>query len=300
MCILAKKRNERHLPADELDWETLKRSLDEIASFLFKPVIHFSGGEPLMHKDFPRICYYCGQKKINWTITTNGFYLSEHAEEIVKYDCRCVNVSIDGIEEMHNFIRGSDSSYQKAIDGIIRIAELKGTYKRKNPSILATCTINDKNYANLIEIADMLNALPIDAFSFQHLSFGRDFLFGEDFNYSTAHDIDTETLKSSITGILNKRFGKTVFFIPYLRIKDVEAYYRDINYDFGSSCINPWLMAEVKPNGKVIICHKEVGDIKRNSLREIWNNPESRKVRHLINKGILSNRCARCCHRRYI
>ena len=299
MCILAKKRNENHLSEDVLDWKIIKNVIDEICSFLFKPIIHFSGGEPLIHNDFLKICSYCGQKKLNWTITTNGFYLSDYAKEIVKYGCRCVNVSIDGTEEIHNLIRGSGNSYQKAIDGIIKIAELKKNNKRKAPLILATCTINDKNHAHLKEIADMFDSLPLDSFSFQHLSFGKDFIFGEDFNYEAVQDMDIENLKNNINGILNKNYYKPVFFVPYLRVKDIGAYYRDLNYDFGSSCINPWVMAEIKPNGKVIICHREIGDININSLKEIWNSPEGRRVRHFINKGVLSNRCLRCCHRRY-
>lgn len=299
MCVLTKKRASHSLPDEMLDWKILENILDEISNFRIRPIVHFSGGEPLIYKDFVKLCHYCGQKKLNWAITTNGFYLSDFAEEIVKRGCRCINVSIDGTEEIHDLVRGHAGSYKRAISGIKKSAELKLGLKKRYPLVVATCTINDKNYSNLKTIADMFGALPVDSFSFQHLSFGRDFIFGDDFNYELAQKIDIETLTKNLSEISNAAYNKPVFFVPYLKIKNLESYYKDLEYDFGFSCINPWLMAEVKPTGKVIICHEEVGDITENPLKSIWNNPESRRIRRLIKNGNLTKRCLRCCHRRY-
>jgi len=299
MCIIAQRGNREGMSVDFLGIDIIKKLIDEIhGSFIIKPIVHFSGGEPLIHQDFSEICLYCADKKVPWSLTTNGFFLQSFSEIIVRHGCKCVNVSIDGLEDIHNSIRGSSESFQRAIEGIMAIARLKKE-KKKFPLLAVTCTINDKNYKYLEDVANFFRSMPINSLTFQHLSFGKDFIFGEDFNYETAKNIDTEILKETVRKINRSRYSIPVSFVPKIRLPDIHPYYKELSHRFNNSCVNPWLVAEIKPNGRVMVCHEEVGDIKSATLKNIWNNARSINVRRLVNRGLIDERCLRCCHRQY-
>jgi MoaA/NifB/PqqE/SkfB family radical SAM enzyme len=300
MCILYQRRDKGELPLERIDTYAFKTAIDEIcSSFIIKPLIHFSGGEPLIYPDFSEVCSYCQKKMMRWSLTTNGFFLSEFAETIVSQGCRCVNVSVDGVEQIHNSIRGHPESFQRAIQGIMIIDKLKRQRRKKCPIVTVTCTINDKNYNQLEEIVNYFCSRPIQSLTFQHLSFGKDFIFGEDFNYDIAQSVDTEVLSKIIKKITSSYHNIPISFVPQIRASDITAYYKDLSYEFNYSCVNPWLMAEIKPTSKVMVCYKEVGDIKSTNFKKIWNSHQSREVRKWAKKGLAGERCLRCCHRQY-
>jgi len=65
-------------------------------------------------------------------------------------------------------------------------------------------------------------------------------------------------------------------------------------------CKFPWTSVCITSNGDVVqhprCFYKIFGNVKNNSLKEIWNNEEYRKFRRVMkeNKGILPG-CNRCC-----
>lgn len=64
-------------------------------------------------------------------------------------------------------------------------------------------------------------------------------------------------------------------------------------------CIMPWTHLHTWPNGKVFPCcladsNKPIGDLSENTLEEIWNSPDLKKIRTELIKGDKPDVCSRC------
>lgn len=90
-----------------------------------KTMVVFTGGEPLLRNDLE----LCGMKLFErgfpWGIVTNGFSLSpERLMSLLKSGLHAITVSLDGLEETHNWLRGNNSSYIKALNAIDLLANI--------------------------------------------------------------------------------------------------------------------------------------------------------------------------------
>ena len=81
-----------------------------------KTMIVLTGGEPLMRKDLEE----CGKELYNrgfpWGMVTNGYLLTkDRLISLLKSGLRSITISLDGLENSHNWLRGKDQSYIKAL-----------------------------------------------------------------------------------------------------------------------------------------------------------------------------------------
>ncbi len=92
---------ENHTPkcmkADLLSADAYIRNLERIAAHGFE-IISFTGGEPLLCRDFSRIAEAARQLFKVVEITTNGAKLSEHMETIQKY-VDVLKISVDAVDD---------------------------------------------------------------------------------------------------------------------------------------------------------------------------------------------------------
>ena len=88
--------------------------------------ISFYGGEPLLRKDIGDLIRSAKKiiKGVKILIITNAVLLKDKAEEISCAGVDVVCVSLDGIGETDEKIRGFSGHYQKAIEGIRRLKEV--------------------------------------------------------------------------------------------------------------------------------------------------------------------------------
>ncbi|HNQ68259.1 MAG TPA: TIGR04133 family radical SAM/SPASM protein [Bacteroidales bacterium] len=114
-------------------------------------MIVLTGGEPLMRKDLED----CG-KRISalgypWGMVTNGFMLSKNRfDELVKSGLRAITLSMDGLEDNHNWLRGNKNSFA-AVENALEI--IAGEEKVIHDVV--TC-VNKRNIAELEEIRNKL------------------------------------------------------------------------------------------------------------------------------------------------
>lgn len=82
------------------------------------PGFHFTGGEPLLRNDLTNILDYAGQCGFTTSLLSNGTLITRHiAAQLRKAGVRDVQVSLDGMERIHDSIRGA-GSFKRAIRGI--------------------------------------------------------------------------------------------------------------------------------------------------------------------------------------
>lgn len=121
-------------------------------------LVIFSGGEPLMRKDLP----HCGQRVqelgFPWGLVSNGYFLTpQKALELLKAGMRTATISLDGLEEEHDWMRGVPGSFARADVAIRYLASVSFL-----GFDVVTC-VTQKNIGQLNQIKEYLLAAGVKA-----------------------------------------------------------------------------------------------------------------------------------------
>ena len=307
-CLMCDYRKSRTRNIEKMDFCLIEKIIAECSEFKIKPLLHFSGqGEPLVYPEIRRMMQACKEGKMKWSMTTNGYFLEQYAEDLVSNNCFAINVSIHGNTLENETITGVASSYDKAVRSIIRLEEIKAQHKKKTPRVAINCVINDYNVTNLWSVLDAFLELPVSSIDFAHLHFSENDIEeqGESPNPAVLRKKNVRELIRFNSYIEETKFPINTVFYPKVRKKDVSGYYTNRSYKFSSrvseSCIFPWLNVSVRPNGSVYCCSQEIGDFRTSSLNEIINSERALEFRERVRKGIGPRPpgCFRCPHKQY-
>jgi len=140
---LNKRSNELNL--EEIDAFT--KTMDPLLSLIL------TGGEPFLRHDLDQIVriFYENTKVPILTIPSNGWYLEKMDKQIRNMMNWCPeiilnqSISLDGLEEDHDKIRGCKGSFEKALKTIYHLKELQKIFKRINIGIVVTFTSQNQN-----------------------------------------------------------------------------------------------------------------------------------------------------------
>jgi radical SAM protein with 4Fe4S-binding SPASM domain len=121
-CNLCCRHCYRDGQKEELSLRELQGILHRYADFLGylgkRGRVQFCGGEPLLSPHIYTIIEECTRLRFPTRILSNGTLITaDVARRIVEGGCRLVQVSLEGMEEVHDAIRGQ-GSFQRARQGI--------------------------------------------------------------------------------------------------------------------------------------------------------------------------------------
>ena len=112
-----------------------------------------SGGEPLMRKDIEDCGHAIYEKGFPWGMVTNAFHLTpQRFQGLLKAGMHSMTISLDGLEEDHNWMRGNDKSFQMVSQAIDMLVATKGFVFD-----IVTC-VTRRNCHKLDEIKEFLIA----------------------------------------------------------------------------------------------------------------------------------------------
>jgi|GEM_PF-2320657 radical SAM protein with 4Fe4S-binding SPASM domain len=226
-------------------WE---RTIDRLFDLNKKATINFTGGEPTIYKYFWNVVEYAQHKGFKLILITNGSNSKD--DDIHKYidHFSSIEVSIDSLrEEVNSLTRGKSSLFhaQNFIDGLLE--------NGLTPNIMVVVSKYNKKY--LYELYDKYKSSALVRFQPMY-NMGRG-----------------DKLKSiSITG---KEYYSNLKSQNIGRMKDDVSYKRNMKYMWCGMGRN---VLSIEANGDVYPCqlmhHKnfKLGDLKNQSLEEIWIN----------------------------
>ena len=162
-CTLRCNLHCRHCGSDcktqsgrlDMPKEDFLKVLDSVARRTdpHKVFVVISGGEPLMRDDLEVCCAAIYAKGFPWGMVTNGLYLSrERLVALRKAGMHSVTLSLDGLEEDHNWMRGNKDSFRRVDEAITMLTQM--------PRLMfdiVTC-VNRRNFPKLDEIKEYLIA----------------------------------------------------------------------------------------------------------------------------------------------
>jgi 12,18-didecarboxysiroheme deacetylase len=297
---------DREFP-DELTTEEGKELLDDLANF-GTPVILFSGGEPLVRRDLPELAEYAVSKGMRAVISTNGTLLSpEMAKKLRDIGLSYVGISIDGIEKTNNKFRGSDTAFEKAMEGVRNCMDA-------GIKVGLRFTINKGNFREIPAIFDLLEEEKIPRICFYHLVYaGRGTeLVGEDLTHEQCRNtldlimertrrLHEKGIKAEVLTVDNHCDG------PYIYMKLLEE-----NPDRAADVLELLKMNGGNSTGIGIGCvswdgsvhpdqfwrHCTLGNIRERRFSEIWTDTGNELLAGLKNRKPLlkehAERCGKC------
>jgi radical SAM enzyme (rSAM/lipoprotein system) len=116
-----------------------------------KTMIVLTGGEALLRKDIEIIGADLYRRGFPWSIVTNGMLLNKQKlESLLDSGLRSITISLDGLEDSHNWLRGNKHSFKNAIAAIKLLPETEDLRHD-----VVTC-INRRNFKELTQIRDLL------------------------------------------------------------------------------------------------------------------------------------------------
>ena len=155
------RRLDTHEADDELTTDEFKRVLDSAAT-LGRPIVVFSGGEPLLRQDWEALAGYAAKLHLPTALATNGTMIDgKLAGRIAAAGFGRVAVSLDGANaETHDAFRGSAGAFRRALDGIRALREA-GTPLQINSTIASH---NADQVDDLYAQAESLGAVALHLF----------------------------------------------------------------------------------------------------------------------------------------
>lgn len=81
--------------------------------------VDFTGGEPLLRKDWKEIALHLKDMGIRTNILSHGLDLTEQTgKEIIDSGIACIGLSVDGLRKNHDYIRGRNGAFDRTIRSI--------------------------------------------------------------------------------------------------------------------------------------------------------------------------------------
>ena len=135
-CTLRCNLNCRHCGSDckmvaqqkDMPLEDFLGVLDNIATHTdpHKVFVIITGGEPLMRTDLEKCGRAIYDRGFPWGMVTNGLAMTRaRFERLLASGMHTATVSLDGLEEDHNYMRGNQNSFRTASDAIAMMAAEK-------------------------------------------------------------------------------------------------------------------------------------------------------------------------------
>ena len=286
MCDHWKLKNQ-----EELSLNRIKILINQIKKWGVKEV-ELSGGEPFMREDIWDIISYVSSKGIGMNITTNGTLLSdEDIKRLFDYKINRLQISLDGLGNIHDNIRGVKGSFKRIIKTVRAIDNIR---KQKNSSmeINATTVIMQQNLTNFVKFAHMMRKECFDSITFQPVN-DSNLEIGKKKRFNPLWVKDLKLLDEKIDELIKLRKDDTFIGNPVSYLKSIKDYFRNKKFK-KVDCYSGFLGAIITPQGRLWSCKGDFGYLKKENIQKIWKSEEANKVRKRIKK--CKNPCLYPCY----
>ncbi len=267
--------------------------------------LSLTGGEAFLRDDIVEISHlFASNSKLKrYDIPTSGFdpdLITSKTVEMLKINKGIpfrVNVSIDGSEETHDFIRNRNGSFKNAVKTIEALKKIRKKYSNFDVAIITT--ISKYNQNEIEELAFyVLELLPDGEWMInitREPTRDKEAIVTDLTAYNRVDEIISESIKDNgFSGDRGHRYGKWLSAKNSLR-RDLIGEILD-SKRIGGGCAAGCIAGVIFNDGEVRPCEsldESFGNIRdyNYSLPELWNSALARQIRTHIQKS----RCI-CTH----
>jgi len=263
-CVMCPRKNMKR-KVGFMDLNLFKKIIDQ-AKYNDHLLMHHYG-DPLIHPKIDEMIRYVRSKGIIPGMSVNPKLLTRKmCERLIDAGLGVIIISLDGIDDKtYKYYRGKEANYDEAVKNINTLIEVK---REKNSDLYVEVqmikmkkTKGDTEKFEKLWNKDGVNKVAIKPFI-------------------TFDGSDQEIINQADEETLSKKF------------KEKQK----------PNCSWPWVSLVVMWDGKVVTCCYDydgkyvVGDLNKESLREIWNNKKMRLIRRQIkNNELHQNPLCKTC-----
>lgn len=266
-CSMCNRYKAPSKPEEEISIETIKKL----------PRMYFTnitGGEPFIRTDLKDIVRELYKKSDRIVISTNGFFTDRIVDLCKEFPQIGIRISIEGLEQTNNEIRGLQNGYQRGYQTLKTLREMG------MKDVGFGMTVQDKNAPDLVPLYKISDEMGME---FATASLHNSFYFVEAKNIIHDRPMVAKNFENLINELLCSNSPKKWF----------RAYFNHglINYIYGQKRLLPCDMSFdtffIDPYGDVMPCNgtkdKEVmGNLNTQTWDELWNSPEADAVRNKV------------------
>ena len=279
-CDIWKNRGKEESPG----FDGWLRVLEDMRAWLGPVSIVFTGGEAMLQPFALDLISRAAGLGFNLEVLTHGYWEDQpRIEKLALSGPARITISVDGIGEIHNAIRGREKFFERTnrtVETLVRVRK-----ERQLPfQILLKTVIMDRNLDGVCDVARYATSHGVDVF-YQPI----------EQNYNTPND--PEWFRNS--GNWPRDIGKAVATVEELlrlkrsglnianterQLEVMIPYFRDpagpgaLTQAHIAHLKNPlcsgYTMAQLQSNGDVTICSRRapIGNVKDAPFRQIWEN----------------------------
>ncbi len=266
-CTMCNRYKVPSNPEDEISIETIKKL----------PPMYFTnitGGEPFIRDDLKEIVRELYKKSDRIVISTNGFFTDKIVDLCKEFPQVGIRISIEGLEQTNNEIRGLDDGYNKGYTTLKKLVDMG------MQDVGFGMTVQDRNAPDLVPLYEISNELGME---FATASLHNSFYFVESNNIILDRLMVAQNFEDLINRLLDSNSPKKWF----------RAYFNHglINYIFSRKRLLPCDMSFdtffIDPYGDVMPCNgtKEklvMGNLNLQDWDTLWSSEEAEKVRAAV------------------
>lgn len=154
-CYVHSKSSERDMDIDdfvEIIEKLRKNGLQKL---------YLNGGEPFLNQDIFRFFEYAKDQKLITSCSSNGSAIMKSGlERLALYKPRLFQVSIDGVEDVHNYIRKNSNSYKNAVNCLKKAKEKFD----EDTQLVMAFTLMGENKEYLVNMLELAKEISVDTF----------------------------------------------------------------------------------------------------------------------------------------
>lgn len=278
----------RALTDDEIYLTVLRLKADLLENKEKIPFITVTGGEPLLRPNLPELMKRIRELNYKWGMTSNGLLITkEMAQRLRDADMYSIGLSLDGLEETHNWFRQSSNGYKRVLEAFDNL----NSVGQKN--VMLTTVVNKRNIKELEDLHKLMKDIGCKTWRIINVDpIGRA-LTNKDLM------LDKEDYQYMIEYIVNNQDD------PDLNIIFGCNYYVGLEYE---RKVRPWYfqcqagtsVASIQYNGDITACldierrpELVFGNVLKDNLYDTWRN-EFKIFRQ--KKAHQSTKCKDCKH----
>lgn len=276
-CLIWRNKREE-TGRKELDAEALEKLFHD-PMFAACPSIGLAGGEPTVSPFFWKVLESLPKDK-RITITTNALTtrrLVTHLKEAEHPERYLIQVSLDGVGEVNDKVRGIKGAYRKTIILLTKLQEL-------GVGRLVSFTINHLNYYQVKDCYELARAYGAE-FSTRMAYCGGTYANAELRDLYDFSENDLGILKRQLTEIVHAELDRPAHLPEKVVFLDrITDYHLGVQKDLPCLAMRTGLVidcyGEVFPNCPVLMV--PLGNIRDQGLGAIWSGQQADRVRESV------------------
>ncbi|QDU72331.1 radical SAM/SPASM domain-containing protein [Mucisphaera calidilacus] len=269
------------------------------------PALLLSGGEPLVRPDLLALVDHAVALGISCTLSTNGLLIDDYvAQRLKRAGLKYVGISLDGLHETHDRLRGKIGSFDKALAAIGRCQDAG----LKTGARFTVHALNEREMEPLLDLCVERNINRICVYHLAYAGRGkqlRECDLTPDQTRAVVDRVFDWTRRATDAGIDIEvltvgNHCDQAYALMQLEREDpdrAEEAWERLRRNGGNQ--SGAHIASIGPTGDVFIdqfsWHHPCGNIRQQTFGEVWGDPASKRLRQLRKRPAgLPERCRAC------